>query len=258
MLKVYLVQMESQNGNRSANLQKAQKLVHEAAPEKGGLIIFPEMFDTGYIPEKADEFKESYDENSLGITAQFLAKLSNETGCTVFGGGIRQSSAGITNHTGIFVPGKTAEIDGYDKIHPFIPEQKSFTAGQKITLFKTKEFNIAPTICYDLRFPELYRDAWKLGINLFTIQAAWPTVRKSHWETLLKARAIENQAFVVAVNTVTQDGRYTGDSQVIDPWGEVIAKATPKKECIVQVSLHKELITECRNTLFSRDSNHTN
>lgn len=264
MLNVYLVQMESVPGQRNENLQKAARLVSEARPEAGGLILFPEMFDTGYIPEQVHKFEEQYEGNGLGETPKFLAELSKSTGCTVFGGGIKVSASGTTNHVGVFVPGQKTETCGYDKIHPFFPERETFNAGNKITLSKIKDFCTAPSICYDLRFPELYRSAVLQGADLFTVHAAWPAKRKDHWETLLKARAIENQAYVAAVNCVTLDAMYSGDSQIIDPWGEILVKAPAGKECVVQATLHKELVQSARETfpflkndVLRSDSNHT-
>ncbi|MCQ2062456.1 MAG: nitrilase [Fibrobacter sp.] len=248
MLKVYLVQMESQPGKKSENLQKAEILVREARPDAGSLILFPEMFDTGYIPQQSESFGDSYSGESIGETPRFLAEISRKTGCTVIGGGMCKKQAGKTNHVGVFSPESDCETAGYDKVHPFFPERENFIAGQDITLSKINDFNVAPSICYDLRFPELYRSAVLRGADLLTVHAAWPAKRREHWETLLKARAIESQAFVAAVNCVTLDGMFSGDSQIIDPWGEILVKASPCKECIVQATLQRNVIQEARET----------
>lgn len=247
MLKVYLVQMESIPGNRDANLQKAASLVEEAKPQAGSLILFPEMFSTGYTPEKAEQIAEYFDDSAeLGPTAKFLTDLANRTHCTVFGGGTCIKDGKYTNHVGCFVSGQPHETAGYDKVHPFFPEQNDYTPGQVVTLFKINNINVAPSICFDLRFPELYRDAVRKGAEFFTVQAAWPAKRRDHWEALLKARAIENQAFVAAVNCVTKDGAFSGNSQIVSPTGEVIVQAESGKECVVCADIDIDILEKYR------------
>jgi predicted amidohydrolase len=144
----------------------------------------------------------------------------------------------FTNRTCLYNPAKsTNEQTYYDKVHPFFPEQKEFSAGKKITLFKLQNVTVATSICFDLRFPELYRDARTQGAQAFTVQASWPAVRNEHWETLLRARAIENQAYVMAANNVSADGTYIGNSQVIAPDGECIAKAEAGKEQVISAEI---------------------
>ena len=246
MLKAYLVQMESKPGDKAANFAKARELVLGAAPEPGSLVVFPEMFDTGYVPQKLDDMLKASPDALQAKTEHFLARLAEESRCTLLGGGMWKTSAGITNHIGAFAPGKPAEVAGYNKVHPFFPEQGKFTAGNDVTLFKINEFTVAPSICYDLRFPELYREATRRGAEVFSVQAAWPAVRKSHWEALLKARAIENQTYVVAVNCVSANGSFTGDSQIISPEGKVIACAEAGKECVVTAELNRALLLKLR------------
>lgn len=251
MLNVYLVQMESKPGNQEDNLNCAASLVESANPIKGSLILFPEMFATGYIPKECQKYKESYDATAPGTVAKFLRDLAGKTNCTIIGGGMMSclDASGkehIYNHLGIFSPDAESEIAGYNKVHPFFPEQDEFTAGDKITLSKIQNFNVAPSICYDLRFPELYRDFVRNGASLITVQAAWPKARREHWKTLLKARAIENQSYVAAVNCVTADGEYSGDSQIISPTGEVLVKAESGKNCVVSAEISSELVAKIR------------
>lgn len=247
MLKVYVVQMESQPSKLEQNLLNASKLIYDACPQRDSLIVLPEMFATGYFPQYADELGESYLQEDLGETGKFLNKLADETHCTIIGGGIKKDYSEFKNHVGIFVPGTLGEASGYDKIHPFFPEQHLFTAGKNITLFKTCDFTISPSICFDLRFPELFREATQKGADIFTIHAAWPAKRKDHWETLLKARAIENQAYIVASNCITSDGAFSGDSQIISPFGEILAKAPAQKECVIEAFLDIQTLKRYRN-----------
>lgn len=234
MQKVYLVQMESVPGDKDRNLRKAANLVHEANVEPGGLILFPEMFATGYLPQNPAEEAEDFSSPDGGKTANFLSNLAKKSRCVVMGAGIAQKG-GIRNHASVYVPDQETEYAWYDKIHPFFPEKGTFTAGEGVTLFKKDEWTIAPTICYDLRFPETYREAALRGANLITVQAAWPLCRLAHFEALLRARAIENQCYIAAVNACGNDmngNPYAGNSMVIDPEGNVVQNASKEEKVL--------------------------
>ncbi len=245
-MQVYLVQMQSLPGEKQKNLEKARQMVLGERPVPHSLILFPEMFATGYIPERAKELAEDF-EKADGPTAQMLKQLAQKTGCFILGGGMHRIGNGFTNRTCLYSPTKHAsEQTYYDKVHPFFPEQKDFTAGKEITLFKIQDVTVATSICYDIRFPELFRDAHAKGAQAFTVQASWPAVRNEHWETLLRARAIENQAYVIAVNNVSADGTYIGNSQVIAPDGEYVVKADAGKEQVISAEISVGFIEKYR------------
>ena len=246
-MQVYLVQMESLPGEKEKNLEKARQMVLDATPVPKSLILFPEMFATGYIPERAKELAEDFEKGD-GPTSQMLKQLAQETNCFILCGGMHRTGNGFTNRTCLYGPAKaTSEQPYYDKVHPFFPEQKDFTAGKEITLFEIQSITVAISICYDLRFPELYREAKAKGAQALTVQASWPAVRNEHWETLLRARAIENQAYVIAVNNVSADGTYVGNSQVIAPDGECIAKANAGKELVISAEISAEFVEKYRS-----------
>jgi predicted amidohydrolase len=117
----------------------------------------------------------------------------------------------------------------YQKIHPFTfgGESKHYEPGREIVTFDWGGFTVCPLVCYDLRFPEVFRLAVRRGVNLFAVIANWPASREDHWLTLLRARAIENLAYVVGVNRCGQDNvlSYSGRSLVIDPRGRILADA---------------------------------
>lgn len=270
MLEIFLVQMEVAPNDKAKNFAKVEALTQgirkgaQAGGANAGLIVLPEMFATGYLPLHPESAAEDFSSDRAGETAHFLHKLANRTGCAVMGAGISVKNACVdaassvrtascdirtaplTNHASVYMPGNATEYAHYDKRKPFFMEQGKFRAGDNVNLFKINEWTIAPTICFDLRFPELYRDAVKAGAILFTVQAAWPETRTNHWKTLLKARAIENQAYVAAVNCVSPDGKYTGNSQIINPQGEVIAQAESGKECVISASLDMESLLKYR------------
>jgi omega-amidase len=117
----------------------------------------------------------------------------------------------------------------YEKVHPFSygKEAQHYSGGDRLALAHCNGAVVAPMICYDLRFPELWRLAAAAGAEVFTLGASWPAARQHHWRALLIARAIENQAFVVAVNRVGRDPHlaYQGGSLVVSPTGQIIAEA---------------------------------
>lgn len=244
-MQVYLVQMESIPGKKNENLEKARQMVLGAKPAAQSLILFPEMFATGYIPEQADSLAEDF-ESEHSPTAKMLRQLAQETRCNILGGGMHKVKAGYANRTILFTPNEDSGKFYYDKVHPFFPEQNEFVPGKETKIFSLQDFAIAPFICYDLRFSDAFYKARANGAQAFTVQAAWPAIRNEHWEILLRARAIESQAYVMAVNNVSADGTYAGNSQIISPEGICIAKAEPGKEQVVQGEISLDFLKQFR------------
>lgn len=172
-----------------------------------------------------------------GETEQFLAGLAREYQvCVIGGAAMRNKDGKIRNKALVFSPeGKL--IAFYAKMRPFSPgkEQDHYTAGVRPTVFEWEGVRVSPFICYDLRFPELFRQAVSLARpELFVVIASWPEKRSQHWLPMLQARAIENQAYVVAVNRIGHDPNYSyaGRSVIIDPHGTVLADAAFRETCI--------------------------
>jgi predicted amidohydrolase len=265
MLKVYLVQLDSAKGSKSENLARAKALILDAHPAEGSLVLFPEMFATGYLPASLDDAAEDFSSKDSGETALALSEIADSTRSTVIGAGITRASDGFYNHVSIYAPGNALEEAGYNKMNLFFPERDAFSPGNKINLFNMKEipafagmteganWKVASFICYDLRFPEIFREATKQGANLITIQAAWPAKRRSHWETLLKARAIENQVYIAAVNavstpTATTKAPLAGTSLIISPNGDVIAEGSTSSEAVISAELDLQAEREYRKS----------
>ena len=234
MLDLFLVQMDVFPNDKAKNFAKVLELtaqIHKKQNDIPGLIILPEMFATGYLPLHPESAAEDFSTQDSGETAKFLYQLACNTGCTVMGAGIAKNSEPnkqLLNHSSVYLPGNPQEYASYDKRQPFFMEQGKFSAGTKVNLFKIANWNTAATICFDLRFPELYRDAVKAGARLITVQAAWPTARIAHWKTLLQARAIENQVYIAAVNCTGNDLN-GGNSMIVNPKGEIMASADQKE-----------------------------
>jgi omega-amidase len=222
-MKIYGVQLDIAWEDKVANHRKARNLLETTPPERGSLVLLPEMFDTGFTMEVARVSDEK-----TGVTRKFLADLAHDLGVYVVGGFVNSDSKSGRNEAAVFDP-QGKEILRYQKIHPFTRggEARAYSAGSEIKTFRWGEFTVCPFICYDLRFPEIFRMAVRKGVNLFLVIANWPLPREGHWTTLLEARAIENLSYIVGVNRAGNDPKYAyfGRSRIIDPHGKVLAEA---------------------------------
>ena len=210
------------------------------------LLIFPEMTLTGFTM-KSDEFAESL----LGESSKFFSELAISKKTHIFAGVIIKGKRKSFNTLIHIKPdGKLLKL--YRKIHPFSysKEDQFFDPGSKPARTKVKSWQVGLSICYDLRFPELYRKYGKKKAHLIVIIANWPDTRIEHWCTLLKARAIENQCYVAGVNRVGKDPKlnYTGFSCVYDPMGKEIV-AVENEERLIVTEIHKSEVEAVRNKL---------
>ncbi|PWU10462.1 MAG: amidohydrolase [Verrucomicrobia bacterium] len=215
--------------NKPANFETVHRLLSKAAFEKDTLVALPEMFATGFSMNIA-VISEDYG----GPTEQFLADAAKEFGIWVVAGAAMRAKDGrVRNKALVFSPsGKL--IAFYAKMRPFTPggEADHYTAGEQPISFQWQDCAVSPFVCYDLRFPELFRQiAAQRKPEVYVVIASWPDKRIHHWVRLLQARAIENQAYVLAANRIGTDPFYTypGRSIIVDPQGEIIADAGDKE-----------------------------
>ena len=205
-----------------ANFARAGALLESAGD--ADLIVLPEMFSTGFTMDvaKAAEAEPSEAE-------AFLKHLALCHNAAVLGGLVRQSDDGSGRNELIAFDPSGEELVTYQKNRTFryTDESDYYGSGSEVAVFEWQGWKVAPLICYDLRFPELFRRVTAGGAELIVVIASWPSVRVDHWLTLLRARAIENLAYVVGVNRCgsDQNHNYPGRSVVIDPWGEIFADA---------------------------------
>lgn len=242
-MNVLLCQSNTAWENKAANFDRVRSLAGMSVADawrrglirvedgEHTLIVLPEMFATGFSMNEAITAEEPG-----GETESFLRALAAETGCCVLGGLIvRQNGAPRNQALAISPQGEI--LARYTKQRPFSPAQEDITypAGDQAVVFDWGGFRIAPLICYDLRFPELFRAAAAQGATLFAVIANWPAPRHTHKTILLQARAIENQAFVVGVNRAGRDPfhEYAGQSIVIDPQGGILGQAGSGEECLL-------------------------
>ena len=247
-LKVTLVQADQIWENKEANFENYTRLLQGAETD---LILFPEMFQTGFSMN-TDSQKESFkDSKSL----EWLKELANDKNAAIY------TSLMIEDNTKVFNRGVFVYPDGkvstYDKRKSFClaGEDKYFSSGTSETIVNYLGWNIQLQICYDLRFPEIVRNRilpnQSNAYDVILYVANWPSKRASHWNTLLNARAIENQCFVFGVNRVGVDQKnhhYNGDSQLISPLGEV-NKLNNDTECVKTLVLKATDVQEIREML---------
>lgn len=243
MLDIFLVQMQIKANDKAKNFEKVKQMVSSIRKKNSaGIIVLPEMFATGYLPLHPESAAENFCNSNAGVTANFLYKLAASSDCYVIGAGIQKKSDNtLLNHSSTYSKVQTDEFFSYNKQHLFFIEQSKITSDNKLQIFKLGNWRVAVTICFDLRFPELYRELTKKGANLIIVQAAWPIERISHWRILLQARAIENQLYIAAVNA-TGNG-LGGSSIIINPKGEILAEADLNSELVLhaQISLDEQI-----------------
>lgn len=244
MPQVFAVQLDIAWEDKEANFRKARALVEAARPPAGSLVVLPEMFASGFSMNLAvtRQGPEAEDE-------AFLAQLARELGVFVVGGVVAPGAGAMGRNEAVAFSPDGALLARYAKIHPFSlgGEADGHERGAEIATFAWGGFVVAPFVCYDLRFPEIFRAAALNGANLFVVMALWPSKRQQHWLTLLQARAIENQAYVVGVNRVGAEPSfsYSGRSVVVDPQGVIIADAG-EREQVLCAALEPEIVTAWR------------
>ena len=209
--------------DKENNFEQVKNWIESNRPSPNSLLVLPETFATG--------FSLSLDNTLAGEphqTESFLKNLSLEYGIWVMGGMIIPAldSSNKGKNSVVLFNQKGAKVGSYEKIHLFNPagEEKVHVPGNQVEVFKIKGMKICPVICYDLRFPEVFREGTKNGAEVFVVHACWPSKRMNHWRVLLQARAIENQAYVVGINRTGEEPetQYSGGSMVIDPQGNIV------------------------------------
>jgi predicted amidohydrolase len=218
--------------------------IAEAAASGAALIVLSEMYATGFSmrPERIAEPEG-------GPNEQFLIERAREHRCWIVGSIAQWSTEEDSKARNVSVlAGPDGAVHRYAKIHPFsyAGEDKQYQAGTDFCTVDIDGLRVSLFVCYDLRFADEF---WALGpgTDLFVVVANWPEPRREHWRTLLRARAIENQAYVVGVNRVgtVKDLKYVGDSAIIDPLGVVLAEQTGQ-EAVLVADVTAERVSDVR------------
>ena len=241
-MKLALAQIEILSGEVEKNLSKAKDFVRLAKTEFSDVVVFPEVFSTGMGISSPKVLDKAYKE-----TTEFLENVSKELDIAICGTYVSPSKKeGLSRNLFSFYSPK-GKVSEYSKAHliSYLGEDKRFEAGEELVDFEFKGFNIRPAICYDLRFPYVFsKGAEKL--DLYIVPSLWPNQRKSHFRSLLIARAIENQAYVVGVNAVGFGKlTYEGESIVVAPDGEILINASAE-EGLFFCDIEKEVVQDWR------------
>ena len=224
-LRIHLLQFPTRSGQPLRSLARVERLLEGFSPRINDWLLFPEMWPSGFTIEEAQRLRE---EN--GICLRWLQDYARKR--KVFLAGSMLELVGKRGFNRAYVIGPKGELEAtYRKIHLFEHggEHLRFSPGKKATLFASPWGGIGLAICYDLRFPELFRRLSRDGAQVFLVPSAWPRERLDHFLSLMKARAIENQAYVVGVNKVGKGFHqapvlYGGHSAAFDPWGKNLAE----------------------------------
>jgi len=240
-MKIALLQYNPVWEDKEVNKKKILSFINNIDGVE--LFVFPEMTLTGFTM-KSNEMSETIH----GESFRFFSKIALEKSTNIFAGIIERRNNRIYN-TLIHLKPDGNLVKLYRKVHPFSysGENEHFNAGSKPAITKIRKWNIGLSICYDLRFPELYRKYGKKRSHLIVNIANWPDTRIEHWRTLLKARAIENQCYVAGVNRVGDDPKlhYIGFSSVFDPMGKELL-AVENEEKVILIDIDKNYVREVR------------
>jgi predicted amidohydrolase len=228
-VRIALVQMDLAWEDVAENHRRARRHLEEASRKGARLVLLPEMFCTGFSMEP-----DRIAQPPGGPSETFLRETARELSMSILAS-IPEAGQPRPRNMAILA-GPDGAVTRYAKIHPFTfgGEDRVYTGGDRIVTVAVEGVRVTPFVCYDLRFPEPFRLAVE-ETDLFALVANWPEARREHWRTLLRARAIENLCYVAGVNRVGEGGklRYTGDSAVISPWGEVLAEGSAKEAILV-------------------------
>lgn len=254
-MRLTICQTKIEFEEKERNLRHAKELIKEAAEKSSHLIAFPEMSFTGFsmnVQKNGETERETVAE---------MAALAKRYDINVAFGYVLLRGGKAENHYAI-VSSSGEVLSDYIKLHSFVMggEGDCFRCGNSLPkTVETDGHRITSVICFDLRFGELFRSISDDN-SIILVPANWPHTRSEHWKTLLRARAIENQIYVAGINCCGEQGnlKYSGDSMVIDPWGNILACAKPFEEEIITLDIENTVdkarrdfpIRDCRRDKF--------
>jgi len=241
-VKAGIIQFDVLLGAVDRNVALVRKQVRSLAARGVRLIVLPEMWSCGFANDRLEAFARATPD-----VLEVLQAVSAETEVTLVGSLPEQGIDGIYNTAYVVDRGEVGSP--YRKVHLFTPteEDRYFVPGRQAGVVATSLGMIGLMVCYDLRFPELCRALVLKGAWIVAVMAQWPAVRVAHWDILLRARAVENQIFVVGANrSGADDGlSYGGHSRIVSPYGEVLARAK-KRPDMISASIDPDLVVQAR------------
>jgi len=247
---VALIQSDIVLGQPAQNRERMETRMGQAvsALEKPDVIVLPEMWNTGYDLNQIGSLADPDGKESRA----WLASFARTHGVHIVAGSIAEKRGDKVYNTMLVFDRTGREVASYSKIHLFrlMEEEKHLAPGDRTVKFDLDGIPSGASICYDIRFPELARTLSLNGTEVLFVPAEWPHPRLHHWRTLLMARAIENQMYVIACNRTGTGGRdaFFGHSLIIDPWGEIVAEGGEEEE-IVTGRVDLGLVAEVRGRI---------
>src|SRR6266446_6589632 len=253
-MKVAVAQISCSLGDADANLLKVRDFTRRAKDEADAeLIVFPEMTDTGYsmpvVRANANHWKSGF--------VPGLQQIARKLSIAIVAGVSQRDSSSIYNSQ-VLIDEEGNIAGKYRKTHLYgvapVEEQTCFAPGNSFASFELGGLHFGFSICYDLRFPEMYRKLIsEQDVGAFVISSAWPFPRVEHFRTLAIARAIENQSYVIASNRVGKDDDlwFCGSSAIIDPRGVAVASASADREELIHADLSEDLVLSVRSRVES-------
>ena len=250
-MKVATAQISCVLGDRTANLDKVRDFASRAKDSGTELIVFPEMIDTGYSMPAIKQYAAAWEEGAAAELQKIAKQLALGIVC-----GISDRDGEFIYNAQVFIDASGEIVAKYRKTHLVtaapLDERSCFSPGNEFVSCKIDTFNVGLTICYDLRFPEMCRTlAVGHNVNLFVTSSAWPSIRMEHLQILMRARAIENQCYLILANRVgTDDGvTFCGSSAIIDPTGAIVAGASVDREELLQAEISNAVIDSVRTNM---------
>jgi predicted amidohydrolase len=252
-LKITIAQMDVATSQPSKNLQKAEAWIAEASHRGSDVICFPEMWTTGFNWEKNKRIAKEHEK-----VINRIATMAKKYNIWINGSMLALNQARKISNTSILFNPKGERAGTYCKTHLFslFHEEDHIVAGRSLTIVDTPWGRTGLSICYDIRFPELFRTYALNGAQVIFCPIAFPYPRLEHWKVLVRARAIENQMFMIGVNQVGKedlgnDGvvTYFGNSVIIDPWGKTIVEANETNEMLLTAKINMDQVVIVRNKM---------
>jgi predicted amidohydrolase len=230
---IALAQMAISLDRPEENYQAAQSLANKAVAQDADLLVLPELWATGYNLGRARDYAAPLDKGHFAL----MAELAQMHGLYVTGTALEENPGGQPFNTAALYGPDGRRLGAYRKVHLWAPlgEVEHLTPGDALPVFELPWGTVAMAICYDLRFPELWRRFADAGAQIIVIPAEWPIRRVEHWSLLLRARAVENQLYVAGCNRagVDADGEFGGHSAVVDPWARVLVEGGSEPNLLV-------------------------
>ena len=250
-MKIAAAQIACSRGDIDTNVGKMREFAERAKNAGAGLVVFPEMADTGYSMTIIQERATTWTEGAVPQLQETAAKLA--IGII---SGVSEREGGAIYNSQVVIDASGQVVGKYRKTHLFGPapieEHKCFSPGNELASLPWGALRLGLTICYDLRFPEVYRIlACEQRTDVFIISSAWPFPRAEHLRVLALARAIENQSYVILSNRVGKDDGVSscGGSAIIDPYGVIVAAASADREELVVAEVSAETIRSVRDRM---------